>query len=66
MHDTSFPSPDRPQAPAGASTGDGRRGWSAPELAELPRLVKLTLQTGGAGGGAGVPVGATEGGGLVF
>ena len=59
-------SPDRP-TPAPAAAGAPRRlPWSRPELAELPRLVKLTLQTGGAGGGAAIPGAGSEGGGLIF
>jgi hypothetical protein len=35
-----------------------KRAWQAPALTPLPRLVKLTLQTGGAVGGG---VGGTGG-----
>ena len=38
-----------------------KRPWQAPALTQLPRLVKLTLQTGGAGGGVGGGVGGTGG-----
>lgn len=53
--------------PAAEPQAAVRRAWARPELSALPRLVKLTLQTGGAGGGgAAIPVTGGEGTGLSF
>lgn len=51
-----MPHSDRPTAPASARTE--RRAWVAPEVADLPRLTQLTLQTG-----PGIPGGGGTGGG---
>ena len=47
-HMTTPPAPG--SVSAAHSATERRRPWSAPTLTELPRLVNLTLQTGGGGG----------------
>ena len=45
---------DRPhQVPQDELPAAPRRPWAAPQLSELPRLVQLTLLSGGAIGGIG-------------
>ncbi len=38
--------PPRPDAPPKAPGAKRKKTWVSPELAELPRLTDLTLQTG--------------------
>ena len=53
----------RDQSSPDRSLTAGKRAWQAPAVTPLPRLVKLTLQTGGAGAGGAVggAVGGTGG-----
>ncbi|MDB4947749.1 MAG: hypothetical protein JWM27_398 [Gemmatimonadetes bacterium] len=53
--------PQNENRPAGAPGDSEKRAWTSPEVAELPRLTDLTLQTG-----PGIPGGGGSGGGTVF
>ena len=59
---------DRIPTGPGLPAAPVRRLWEPPAVVELPRLVKLTLQTGGAGGGVGGGIGGGggPGGGFEF
>lgn len=50
--------PSRPSDSAPAASPAPRRAWVRPEVADLPRLTELTLQTG-----PGIPGGGGAGGG---